>query len=41
MNEVKKIVEDVIKRNNYNYDVKFELLRENFFDKFYGNIILL
>ncbi|OOM12023.1 stage II sporulation protein R [Clostridium saccharobutylicum] len=40
MNEVKKIAEDVIKRNNYNYDVKLELSRENFPDKSYGNITL-
>lgn len=40
MENVKKIVEDVIKNNNYDYSVEVELSRENFPDKSYGNIIL-
>lgn len=40
MQDVKKIAEEVIKNNNYKYDVKVELSRENFPDKSYGNITL-
>lgn len=40
MQDVKKIAEEVIKNNNYQYDVKVELSRENFPDKSYGNITL-
>ena len=40
MQDVKKIAEEVIKNNNYQYGVKVELSRENFPDKSYGNITL-
>lgn len=40
MENVKKIAEDIIRNNNYDYSVKVELDRENFPDKSYGNIIL-
>ncbi|HCW54293.1 MAG TPA: stage II sporulation protein R [Clostridium sp.] len=40
ISEVKKIAEKVIKDNNYNYDVKIQLSRENFPEKSYGNIVL-
>jgi len=40
MQEVKKLAEDVIKDNNYEYDIQVELSRENFPDKSYGNITL-
>lgn len=40
MNEVRVISENVIKDNNYNYDIKLELSKENFPDKTYGNILL-
>lgn len=40
MDAVKKIAEDVIKDNKYNYSVKVQLDRENFPDKSYGNIVL-
>lgn len=40
MQEVKKISEEVIKENNYNYNVQVQLSRENFPDKSYGNITL-
>ncbi|NME82629.1 stage II sporulation protein R [Clostridium sp. SM-530-WT-3G] len=40
MPEVEKIAEKVIKDNNYNYDVKIQLSRENFPEKSYGNIVL-
>lgn len=38
--EVEEISRKVIKDNNYNYDVKLELSRENFPEKLYGNIVL-
>lgn len=38
--KVEEISRKVIKDNNYNYDVKLELSRENFPEKSYGNIIL-
>ena len=40
MQEVKKLAEEVIKDNNYEYDIQVELSRENFPDKSYGNITL-
>jgi len=40
MEDVKVLAEEVIKDNNYDYDVKVELSRENFPDKSYGNITL-
>ncbi|NRW81234.1 stage II sporulation protein R [Clostridium beijerinckii] len=40
MEEVKTLAQQVIKDNNYDYDVKVELSRENFPDKSYGNITL-
>ncbi len=40
MKDVKILSEQVIKDNNYDYDVKVELSRENFPDKSYGNITL-
>ena len=40
MQEVKKLAEEVIKDNNYEYSIKVELSRENFPDKSYGNITL-
>ena len=40
MSEVKKISEEVIREEGYNYDVDLQLSRENFPDKSYGNIIL-
>lgn len=40
MEDVKKLAEEVIKENNYNYNVQVELSRENFPDKSYGNITL-
>jgi stage II sporulation protein R len=40
MQEVKKLAEEVIKDNNYEYNIKVELSRENFPDKSYGNITL-
>lgn len=40
MDKVRKIAEQVIKENKYNYDIKVELSRENFPDKSYGNITL-
>lgn len=40
MEDVKNIAEEVIKENNYQYNVKVELSRENFPDKSYGNITL-
>jgi len=38
--EVKKLAEQVIKDNNYEYKIQIELSRENFPDKSYGNITL-
>lgn len=40
MEDVKKLAQEVIKDNKYDYDVKVELSRENFPDKSYGNITL-
>ncbi|WP_297422825.1 stage II sporulation protein R [Clostridium sp.] len=40
MQEVKKIAEEVIKENNYGYNVQVQLSRENFPEKSYGNITL-
>lgn len=40
MEDVKTLAQQVIKDNNYDYDVKVELSRENFPDKSYGNITL-
>ena len=40
MEDVKKLAEEVIKYNNYDYSIKVELSRENFPDKSYGNITL-
>jgi stage II sporulation protein R len=40
MDQVKKLAEEVIKDNNYNYGVKTELSRENFPEKSYGKITL-
>jgi stage II sporulation protein R len=40
MQEVRKLAEEVIKDNNYEYSIKIELSRENFPDKSYGNITL-
>ena len=40
MQEVKKLAEEVIKDNNYEYSIKVELSRENFPDKSYGKITL-
>jgi len=40
MQEVKKLAEEVIKDNNYEYGIQVELSRENFPDKSYGNITL-
>nr|WP_241415936.1 stage II sporulation protein R [Clostridium beijerinckii] len=40
MEDVKTLAQEVIKDNNYDYDVKVELSRENFPDKSYGNITL-
>jgi stage II sporulation protein R len=40
MEEVKKLAEEVIKDNNYEYGIQVELSRENFPDKSYGNITL-
>lgn len=40
MQEVKKLAEEVIRDNNYDYGIKVELARENFPDKSYGNITL-
>jgi len=40
MNEVKKLAEQVIKENNYKYEVKVELSKENFPEKSYGKITL-
>ena len=40
MEEVKKLAEEVIKDNNYEYSIQVELSRENFPDKSYGNITL-
>lgn len=40
MGNVKKLAEEVIKENNYKYNVQVELSRENFPDKSYGNITL-
>lgn len=40
MEDVKKLAEEVIKENNYKYNVQVELSRENFPDKSYGNITL-
>lgn len=37
---VKQIAQKVISENNYSYDVKVQLSRENFPDKSYGDIIL-
>ena len=40
MQDVKKLAEEVIKANNYEYKIQVELSRENFPDKSYGNITL-
>lgn len=40
MQEVKKLAGQIIKDNNYKYDIQVELSRENFPDKSYGNITL-
>jgi len=40
MQIVKNLAEEVIKKNNYEYNIKVELSRENFPDKSYGNITL-
>lgn len=40
MEEVKKLAKEVVKENNYQYNVQVELSRENFPDKSYGNITL-
>lgn len=40
MTEVQCIAEKVIKDNNYNYEAKVQLSRENFPEKSYGNIVL-
>ncbi|OVE65732.1 stage II sporulation protein R [Clostridium diolis] len=40
MEDVKTLAQQVIKDNNYDYDVKVELSRENFPDKSYGDITL-
>ena len=40
MEDVKKLAEEVIKDNNYEYSIQIELSRENFPDKSYGNITL-
>lgn len=40
MDQVKKLAEEVIKDDNYSYDVKTELSRENFPEKSYGKITL-
>lgn len=40
MDNVKAIAEDILKKNNYQYDVNVMLSRENFPEKAYGNIVL-
>jgi stage II sporulation protein R len=40
MADVKKLAEQIVKDNNYKYNIKVELSRENFPDKSYGNITL-
>jgi stage II sporulation protein R len=40
MDDVKKLAQEVIKDNKYDYSVRVELSRENFPDKSYGNITL-
>lgn len=40
MGEVKKIAEEVVQNNKYDYGVQVQLSRENFPDKSYGNIVL-
>ncbi|WP_244833708.1 stage II sporulation protein R [Clostridium sp. BJN0001] len=40
IDKVKKIAQDEIKLDSYNYDVDVKLSRENFPEKSYGNIIL-
>lgn len=40
MEKVSKIAKQIINENNYDYNVKVELSRENFPDKSYGNITL-
>ena len=37
--EVNEIAEEVIKENNYNYEVNTMLSNENFPDKVYGDIV--
>lgn len=39
-NEMKKIAEEIIKNNNFNYPVKTSLCKDNFPVKEYGNIVL-
>lgn len=39
-NEMKKIAEEIIKNNNFNYSVKTSLCKDNFPVKEYGNIVL-
>lgn len=40
MDKVKRISEEIIRQEGYDYDVDLQLSRENFPDKSYGNIIL-
>lgn len=40
MPQVNKLAQEIINDNNYNYDVKLQLSRENFPEKSYGNIVL-
>ena len=37
---IKKIAQDVVKKNSYNYEIKTKLSKENFPVKTYGNITL-
>lgn len=40
MDNVKVIAEDIVKKNNYQYNVNVMLSKENFPEKAYGNIVL-